>query len=142
MIETRRVVWRLLILATLTGCLLFVTSDQKLEAALATCTSCDTNFSTCDSNCWTNHNICQNSSTPSSTCWSNYQTCRDGCFNTYAFCLGSCTFDGGGSTPSTCGRGRTPCELACRSARGECINQGGTNCGEEFQSCNEACCGG
>ena len=142
MVKPSRVVWRFLILATLTGCLLFVSSDQKQAALLVTCTTCDTNFSTCDSNCWTEHNICMNSGIAAATCHANYQNCRDACFNTYAFCLGGCTLSGGGSSPGGCGRGRTPCELNCRTARGECIAQGGTNCGEEFQSCNIACCGG
>lgn len=69
MIKTSRVVWRLLILATLTGCLLFVATDQKLVAAATDCTACDGNYNTCESGCGLEFNICVNSGNPASTCF-------------------------------------------------------------------------
>ena len=141
MVKTSRVVWRLLILATLTGCLLFVISDQRRTTAATTCTTCDANYSNCESSCYSDYTICVNSGGVQAICFQNYEDCRDTCFNTYAFCLGGCTLSSG-TVPSGCGRGRTSCELACRSGRGECIANGGTNCGADYEACNVACCGG
>jgi len=65
-------------LATLTGCLLFITSDRNSVTAFATCTTCDNNYSICEGNCHTDYNNCRINS-PDSYCFPIFQSCRDGC---------------------------------------------------------------
>lgn len=137
--NSQRIVWRLAMLATLTGCLLFFTSDRNSVTAFATCTTCDTNYSICEGNCHTDYNNCRINN-PDSYCLPILNSCRDGCFSTYAGCIGTCSFDSGGISNPACGRGRTQCELDCMDGRQDCVANGGTTCGQDYQSCVEGCC--
>lgn len=139
MVNPTRVVKRLLILATLTLGLLFFATNREPALAVSTCTTCDSTYGICDSDCYSSYFYCTIDN-PESYCYGLLQTCREGCFNTYANCIGTCTYDGGGGGISTCGRGRTPCELACVDARHQCVADGFTDCGEQYQSCTTACC--
>lgn len=139
---SKRIVWRLAILFMLICCFLVLRSDRSSAvAALATCTTCDANLSQCSNQCITQQNQClQNNST--AFCADQRNTCEITCTNAYSSCLGNCDFDGSGLPPtSSCGKGRTSCELDCIGARQDCVGGGGTDCGQQYQSCVEACCG-
>jgi len=134
-----KIIWRLVILMTLTGCLLFLDSDRQTVLAVTTCTTCDNNYSTCAANCLLQWEQCSPQTEP--PCKADRDACYEACFNTYAFCIGGCTFDSGsGGGGSSCGRGRTECEQSCIAGRQDCVANGGTSCGQDYQSCVEGCC--
>lgn len=121
--HVRRLVSRLLILSVLTWGLCVLTLPSQVAAFFESCQTCDENFHTCY--------VVQGG---------NYIACR----TAYEDCLDFCKFNsapgGGGSGGGPCGRGRTPCDLPCSQARRDCIDNGGTTCGADYEACMQPCC--
>ena len=136
---------RLSMLAVLAACLIFIANAPVSSTTY--CNSCDLGYGSCNGVCNQAKNDCENSGQyPQSYCQSLFNQCHDACWGEYGNCLGGCEigpFPGGGgagSGGSGCGRGRTPCELDCRRGRQDCVAEGRTDCGEEYNSCMMACC--
>lgn len=150
----RRLGWRLSILAILCASVVYLGADSKVLADMNTpCYQCDQNtvnsLSTCSANlnsclqdCQTNH---PNDPFCPDQCNNNYDTCTNNTWNTYDNCLygfldnsGLCEITTGGGTVVS-GKGRTPCDNACKDQMLDCRANGGTDCGAEFNDCKLSC---
>src|SRR6266403_1576202 len=125
--ELPRVFQRLLILCFLCGCLFVLSTPLHVSVLADTCASCDASRSSCFATCESYYDYCSDNGTndPNGYCAALRAGCDDDCRNSYSNCLSFCTFrdpaDGGGGSGTSCGRGRTPCELSCREERSACV---------------------
>ena len=71
--------------------------------------------------------------------WSStYELCFFTCGDQYFSCLNNCEV--AGDDGGNCGRGRTSCEQGCSTAKSDCVENGGTTCGADYQQCMDQCC--
>ena len=139
--KSTHLILRLSMLAVLACGLLFVKLDRGGAMALTECNTCDSTLSSCLANCFTQQSQCE-ANYSAAYCADQREHCDNVCFAPYGSCLTSCSYDptGGGGGPTGCGRGRTPCEMQCRTGRQQCVAEGGQNCGQEYMACLDACC--
>jgi hypothetical protein len=146
---------RLSALAILCASLAVIWSESKVLADLnTTCSACDSNNLTTQSNCGSQRDSClqdcqtnhPGDSICTDRCWNNYYTCSNNGWNTYDNCLygftdnsGLCAVTGSGGTPPPSGKGRTACDNACKQQMLDCRSEGGTTCGEEYNDCSLSC---
>ena len=135
----------LMVLAFLLTVLFGVLTIKAPDAtAVANCPTCDPTFQSCSNAAMTAYTNCINSGQHSQQYCQDVRDWQlDICIGNYQSCLGSCTvvFPPGSSGASgTCGKGRTPCEQSCSAGRQQCVAEGGTDCGEQYQDCMIGCC--
>jgi hypothetical protein len=150
-----KLIWRLCILAILCASVAHLWADSKAVADSGTiCYQCDQNNANGQSNCIYQRDTCisQCHSNPSpppnciTNCETSYDTCRNNTWNGYDNCLygftnytGLCSIVSQPGYPPPSGRGRTPCDNACRDQMLECRQNGGETCGQEFNDCKLSC---
>lgn len=145
---------RLSVLAILCASLAFLWAESKVVAdSMTTCIQCDSNNATGLANCGSTRNSCINNCStmgnpPGCTdaCWNNYNNCTNNTWNNYDNCLygfsdssGICEITGTGGTPPPSGRGKTPCDFACRQMMLDCRANDGDTCGSDFNDCKLGC---
>jgi hypothetical protein len=146
---------RLSTLAILCASLAFVWAESKVNAdGMTTCIQCDSNnvngLSTCSSTRDSCINNCSTMPSPppgcTDTCWTRYNNCTAATWSNYDNCLygftdgsGLCAITGTGGTPPPSGRGKTPCDFACRDQMLDCRANDGMTCGEDYNSCKLGC---
>lgn len=146
-----KLIWRLCMLAILSMSVAYLWADSKVVAdSNTTCIACDSNNATGHANCGSQRESCINQCPPGDQictdhCWNVYCTCSNNTWTAYDNCLygftdftGLCAISSGG-TPPPSGRGRTPCDFACRDQMMDCRANGGENCGEDYNSCVLSC---
>jgi hypothetical protein len=147
-----KLIWRLCALAILCGTVGYLWGDTKVVADMnTTCSACDSNNVTGQSNCGGSRDSCLNACQQGDTvcqnnCWNSYYTCSNNTWNTYDNCLygfldnsGLCAITNQQGTPPPPGRGRTPCDFACRDQMLDCRQNDGTTCGEDYNACVLSC---
>jgi hypothetical protein len=150
-----RLAWRLSVLAILSASLTYLWADSKALADLnTTCYQCDSNNVTTLSNCSATLDSClqdcqnnhPNDPFCPDHCYTNYDTCTTNSWNTYDNCLygftdnsGLCAITGSGGTPPPSGKGRTPCDNACKANLLDCMQNNGTTCGADYNECSLSC---
>jgi hypothetical protein len=150
-----RISVRLSVLAILCASLAFLWNDSKVTAdSGTTCSQCDSNATTGLSTCSATRDSClqdcqlnhPNDPFCSDHCYTNYDNCTNTTWTNYDNCLygftdfsGLCEVTGSGGTPPPSGRGRTPCDFACRDQMMDCRANGGTTCGEDYNACKLSC---
>ncbi|HZI48604.1 MAG TPA: hypothetical protein VFD75_12465 [Pyrinomonadaceae bacterium] len=147
-----RISVRLSALAILCASLAVIWSESKVMADLnTTCIQCDSNNATTQANCGSQRDSCINQCQPGDSictdhCWNVYYTCSNNGWTGYDNCLygftdnsGLCAVTGQGGSPPPSGKGRTPCDNACKQQMLDCRSAGGTTCGEEFNDCKLSC---
>lgn len=146
---------RLSALVILCASLAFFWAESRVAAdGMTTCPQCDSNnvngLSTCmatrDSclqDCQTNH---PGDSFCTDRCSTNYNNCTETSWTNYDNCLygfldgsGLCAVTGSGGTPPPSGRGRTPCDFACRDQMMDCRANDGMTCGSDYNDCKLSC---
>jgi hypothetical protein len=149
---------RLCILAVLCASVVYLATESKVVAdSSTTCIRCDQNNVVGLSNCNGNRDSCYQQCTivaapnppnPAciATCDNQYLICQTNTWNTYDNCLygftdfsGLCSITAIAGLPPPSGRGRTPCDFACRDQLRECSANGGTSCGEDYNVCVLSC---
>ncbi|SRR6266851_2496972 len=141
-----KVFQRLLILCFLCGCLFVLSTPLHVRVFAEACATCDANRNSCYMTCTSNYNDCSSNGTydPNGYCAALRSGCNNDCDSSYGNCLAFCTFQdppsGGGGSGTSCGQGRTSCELSCRNERLDCFQTGGTTCGEDYTACMNGCC--
>lgn len=140
---TRKLIQRFLLLSVLLGCLFALSPSYGSGLLFTTCQECDNAYYSCGAQAAASLAACLNSGqhTPQ-YCNDRNNLDKDYCRAVYSSCLNNCTgtFPGGGSGGSSCGRGRTQCELSCRDGRVDCVNNGGETCGDDYITCLQGCC--
>lgn len=134
---------KLAVLAVLGCCLALVSASRLTPDVLATdyCGDCDTFAAACTMDCTDTYNECVAQQGLGGSCGSDRDSCNQGCVREYSFCLDSCQLAGSGSwTNPNCGRGRTQCEVDCNTAKHDCVDNGGDTCGDDYETCMDACC--
>lgn len=121
-----------------------LTAKTPNVTAVTNCPQCDPTYQSCASAAMTAYNDCINGGQhPQTYCEEVRDWQLDICIGSYQSCLASCnvTFPPGSSGASgTCGKGRTPCEQSCSAGRQQCVAEGGTDCGTQYQDCMIGCC--
>ncbi|HEY5839071.1 MAG TPA: hypothetical protein VIT19_08550 [Pyrinomonadaceae bacterium] len=145
---------RVAILGVLGFGLFMVSNSPMTPVTLADdyCSYCQPFYNQCMSWCEGNYWNCIWSSPPGTDCVSPYESCTNGCYANQLFCQENCSGGGGGGGGG--GTQKSPCELACYSARAscfgnhgipdveDCINEGGTYvvcCNSAFYDCMSNC---
>ena len=150
-----RLSWRLSVLAILCAAFAYLGTDSRVLAdGGTTCIQCDSNAATGVSNCGATRDSCiqncqtnqPNNPTCQDNCYNNYNNCSNTTWTNYDNCLygftdfsGLCAITGSGGTPPPSGRGRTPCDFACRDQMLDCRENDGTTCGEDYNACKLSC---
>jgi hypothetical protein len=91
--------------------------------------ACSNSQNTCLTNCGNTYDNCVNST------WNGYDNCLYGFTDFTGLC--SIVYQAGYPPPS--GRGRTPCDFACRDDMMECRQNGGDDCGQTYNDCKLSC---
>jgi len=148
---------RVCTLAILAAALFYAWSGTNVRAdSNTTCIQCDTNYfnnrQDCNANysnaqqaCFQALNGCQNSG--GTDCSTQYDNCLnaassstyDNCTTGFTDFTGLCSVVYGTPNPPPSGRGRTPCDFACRDDLFECLQNGGDTCGQEYNDCKLTC---
>jgi hypothetical protein len=142
---------RLCILAVLCASVVYLATESKVVAdSSTTCIRCDQNNVNGLSNCSANLNaeLAAAGTDPIriAAAYAHYEICQTNTWNTYDNCLygftdfsGLCSITAIAGLPPPSGRGRTPCDFACRDQLRECSANGGTTCGEDYNVCVLSC---
>ena len=140
-----KILRRLSVLCFLSACVVLLSTGWAQRALAATCESCDEQYVSCEHQCDYEHDICQVVYGPSYGCDLDDYYCYQDCKSAASNCWSGCTITDPtntdtGSHSSACGRGRSPCELACNDALHGCDQNGGTDCGTNYNDCMNQCC--